>query len=98
MLGIIFHEIRAHGRDRIRRAELFGHRPLHEPHDAVAHEMAVFVIGMLRQAAHGQHGIACDSQVADRIEQRAVEVEYHKSGIHLIFHINADAPQYLRLF
>lgn len=53
---------------------------------------------MLRQAAHGQHGIACDSQVADRIEQRAVEVEYHKSGIHLIFHINADAPQYLRLF
>lgn len=24
MLGIIFHEIRAHGRDRIRRAELFG--------------------------------------------------------------------------
>ena len=34
------------------------------------------------QAAQGQNGVAGDGQIADRIEQRAVEVEDDKRSFH----------------
>ena len=92
MLGIVFHEIGAHGRYGIGRTKLFGQRALHEPHDAVADEMAVLLVGVLRKAAQGQNGVAGDGQIADRIEQRAVEVEDDQIGIYSRFHNHCLRP------
>ena len=92
MLRVVFYEIGPHERDVFRRTQRFGQRPFHQPHDAVADKMTVFLVGVLRKSPEGQHGVACDSQVPDRIEQRAVEVEDDEFGIHFfrfIFHPTA---------
>ena len=52
---------------------------------AVSDEVAILLIGVLRKPPHGQYGIAGDGQVADRVEQRAVEVEDDEFGIHFPF-------------
>ena len=60
--------------------------------NAVAHEMTVLLVGVLRQSPHTQHGVACHGQVADRVEQRAVEVEDDEFGFHFfrfMFHPTA---------
>ena len=75
MREIIRHEIAPHGVDRVGRAQCFGKCALHEPHDAVAYETTVVLVTVLRQSAQRQHGVATDGQIADRVEQRAVEVE-----------------------
>ena len=82
MLRIVTHEVGPHERHVFRCAQLLGQGPLDEPHDAVSHETAVLPVGVLRQSAKGQHGVAGDGQVADRIEQRAVEIEDNQFRIH----------------
>ena len=82
VLGIVFHEIRTYRGDGLRRAQRFGQGPFHEPQNAVAHEMTVLLVGVLRQSPHTQHGVARHGQIADRVEQRAVEVEDDKRSFH----------------
>ena len=43
-------------------------------------------------AAQGQNGVAGDGQIADRIEQRAVEVEDDQIGIYSRFHNHCLRP------
>ena len=83
--GVVRHEVGPHEGDVLRRAQRLGQRPFDETHDAVPDEAAILLVGVLREPPHGQHGIAGDGQVADRIEQRAVEVEDDEFGIHFPF-------------
>src|SRR5699024_11122762 len=78
------HEIASHGVDRVRRAQCFGKCALHEPHDAVAYETTVVFVTVLRQSAQRQHGVATDGQIADRVEQRSVEIENSESGHRIL--------------
>ena len=64
------------------RPQRLGQGPFDEPHDAVADEMAVLLVGVLGKPPQGQHGVAGHGQVADGIEQRAVEVEDDEFGFH----------------
>ena len=82
MFGVVAHEVSPHQRHVLGRAQRFGQGPFHQPHDAVAHEAAIFVVGVLRQSAQRQRGVACHGQVADGVEQRAVEVENRQFGLH----------------
>ena len=84
MRRIVFDEIGPHEGDVLGRAQLLGQSALDEAHDAVADERAILLVGVLRKAPQGQHGVAGDGQVADRVEQRAVEVENHELGSHVI--------------
>ena len=79
-VGVVPYEVGAHERHVFGRAQRLGQRPLHEAHDAVADERAVLFEGVLRKAAQRQCGVAGDGQIADRVEQRAVEVEDDESG------------------
>ena len=54
--------------------------------------MAVLLVGVLRKASQGQNGVAGDGQIADRIEQRAVEVEDDQIGIYSRFHNHCLRP------
>ena len=80
MREIIRHEIASHGVDRVGRAQCFGKCALHESHDAVAYETTVVLVTVLRQSAQRQHGVATDGQIADRVEQRSIEIENSESG------------------
>ena len=83
MFGIVSHEIRTHRRHRFRRAQLLGQRPFDQPHNAVADKTAILLIGMQGQSPRSQHMIAASRQIADRIEQRPVQVENHQFRIHI---------------
>ena len=82
MFGIVLHEVGPHERHVFRCAQRLGERPLDESQNAVADKMAILLIGVLRKTAERQHGVAGDGQVADRVEQRAVEIEDDKFRIH----------------
>ena len=82
VFGVVFHEVGAHRGDGFGRAQRLGQGAFHEPQDAVADEMTVFLIGVLRQSPHTQHGVARHGQIADRVEQRAVEVEDDERSFH----------------
>ena len=78
--GVVLHEVAAHGGDGVGRSQGFGQGALHEAEDAVAYETAILLVGVLRQTPEGQCRVACDGQVADGVEQGAVEVEDREFG------------------
>lgn len=57
--------------------------PFDQPHNAVADKTAILLIGMQGQSPRSQHMIAASRQIADRIEQRPVQVENHQFRIHI---------------
>jgi len=75
VVDIVLHEVGTRRRHVVGRTQLLGQRPLHKAQDAVADKVAILLVGVLRKPPQGQHGVAGNGQVADRIEQRAVEVE-----------------------
>ena len=82
VVGVVGYEVGPHQRHVFRRPQRLGQGPFDQPHDAVAHETAVGFVGVLRQSAQSERRVAGHGQVADRVDQRAVEIENRQSGFH----------------
>ena len=85
VVDVVFHEVGPGRRHVFGRAQHLGQGPFDQTQDAVSDKVAILLVGVLRKPAQGQHGIAGDGQIADRVEQRAVEIEDDKFGIHCCF-------------
>ena len=75
VVDVVVEKIATCGGYILRRAQLLGQGALHQAHDAVADKGAVGRIVVLWQVAQGQHVVGRFGQVANRVEQRAVQIE-----------------------
>jgi hypothetical protein len=67
---------------------VLGDRPAHGAGDAVADQVPHFLPRAKGKTLEAKRVVHCSGQVVQRVQQRAVQVEYHK----FVFHINHRIP------